>query len=249
MTTPNWIKMRTDLRDHPKVVRMSSALKADRLRIIGGLWAVWSTFDTHSEDGTLEGYTFAALDEGIGWKGFSQALADVRWLEEVSGGLVIPEFDEHNGASAKKRAQDTKRKQAGRESDPSYAGSWTDTGQMSATEADKKQTRVRVERESINTPIPPEGVEPEGFARFWASWPQHFRKAAKDQCRRKWDAKGCEAMSDFVVAAVQRAKASPEWLKDSGQFIPAPLTWLNQGRWDAPAPVNGHAPVGLEAFR
>ncbi|MQI04921.1 hypothetical protein EI057_02935 [Escherichia coli] len=29
----DWIKMRADLHTHPKVVRMASALKADRLRI------------------------------------------------------------------------------------------------------------------------------------------------------------------------------------------------------------------------
>lgn len=86
---------------------------------------------------------------------------------------------------------------------------------------------------SENTPQAPKGAEPPGFARFWAVWPAHFRRAGKDQCLRKWEAKGCEAMTDHVVAAVQRAKQSPEWLKESGQFIPAPLTWLNQARWEA----------------
>jgi len=30
------------------------------------------------------------------------------------------------------------------------------------------------------------------------------------------------------------AKKSEAWTKDGGQFIPAPLTWLNQARWEAP---------------
>lgn len=42
----DWIKMRIDLQTHPKVFRMVSALKADRLRIIGGLHIAWSIFDT-----------------------------------------------------------------------------------------------------------------------------------------------------------------------------------------------------------
>ena len=44
----DWIKMRGDLGTHPKVVRIMSALKADRLRVVGGLHAVWSLFDAHS---------------------------------------------------------------------------------------------------------------------------------------------------------------------------------------------------------
>ncbi len=41
----DWIKMRAGLQTHPKVVRLTSALKADKLRVIGGLHAVWCLFD------------------------------------------------------------------------------------------------------------------------------------------------------------------------------------------------------------
>ena len=51
----DWIKMRVDLSTSPKVVRISSALRADRLRVIGGLHAVWCLFDVHSEDGNRVG--------------------------------------------------------------------------------------------------------------------------------------------------------------------------------------------------
>lgn len=47
----DWIKMRSDLLTHPKVVRISSALKTDRLRTIGALFSAWCLFDAHSEDG------------------------------------------------------------------------------------------------------------------------------------------------------------------------------------------------------
>jgi hypothetical protein len=36
------------------------------------------------------------------------------------------------------------------------------------------------------------------------------------------------------VAAVNAAKRSADWQKDGGAFIPAPLAWLNQERWEAP---------------
>ena len=71
----DWIKMRADLHTHPKVVRMASALKADRLRIVGGLHSAWCLFDVHSEDGLLEGYSAETLDDLIGFPGFSSKTA------------------------------------------------------------------------------------------------------------------------------------------------------------------------------
>jgi hypothetical protein len=77
---------------------------------------------------------------------------------------------------------------------------------------------------------------PAGFVLFWEAWPNTTRKAAKRQCCDKWVAMGCEAMTEKILAAVATAKRSDAWRKDKGQFIPAPLVWLNQERWEAPPP-------------
>lgn len=129
----DWIKMRADLHTHPKVVRIASALQADRLRIVGGLHSAWCLFDAHSVDGKLEGYSCATLDELIGFPGFSAAMVAVGWLEESEGNLAMPRFDEHNGKSAKRRAQDATRKKEVRK--------------MSASQADEKRTREEKRRE------------------------------------------------------------------------------------------------------
>jgi hypothetical protein len=144
----DWIKMRADLFTHPKVVRIMSALKADRLRTVGGLMSVWCLFDAHSEDGRLDGYTPEALDELIGWPGFSTAMASVGWLVIEPQALVTPRFSEHNGQSAKRRAQDTERKRMARD--------------LSASEADEMRTREekrREEKNSLKTADPPLRVE------------------------------------------------------------------------------------------
>lgn len=226
MATPNWIKMRTDLVDHPKVVRMAFVCKVDVLQVIGGLWAVWATFDTHSVDGTLEGYTLAAIDRKA-WRGFGAAMVGVRWLEETEDGLEIPEFDEHNGASAKKRAQDTKRTQEARNGDKSARGSWTDDGQMSASQADKTTTRVRVESKS-KTPIVPSS----GFATFWDAWPKSPRKGEKSGCVKLWEEGGLEIEAPAIVAHVKAMAATDGWSKQAGEFIPAPAVYLRNRRWD-----------------
>jgi hypothetical protein len=138
----DWIKMRVDLFTHPKVVRISSALKADTLRTIGGLMSAWCLFDAHSLDGSLDGYTSETLDAHLRWPGFAAAMIAVGWLEDNGQALVLPEFDTHNGASAKRRAQDADRKKNVRK--------------MSASEADELRTRKEKKREEIKaiTPTP-----------------------------------------------------------------------------------------------
>jgi|GEM_PF-710869 len=157
----DWIKMRADLHTHPKVVRMSSALKADRLRIVGGLHSAWCLFDVHSVDGYLDGYSPETLDDLIGFPGFARAMIAVGWLEDEGDNLVMPRFDAHNGQSAKRRAQDADRKRNVRKA--------------SAPEADKKRTREEKRREDLkDKPLSNAGVRecppPEGKFVMYQGW-------------------------------------------------------------------------------
>ncbi|MGE8384831.1 MAG: DnaT-like ssDNA-binding domain-containing protein, partial [Pseudomonas putida] len=159
----DWIKMRVDLQTHPKVFRMVSALRADRLRVIGGLHVAWSIFDTHSADGVLHGYTTDAMDAVIGWPGFTQAMIDVQWAELDEGGsLVMPRFDEHNGASAKRRANDSERKRVSRKSDS--------VRNQSASSADKTRTREEKRREDQNPLSAREAVDPRMPSEMTLDW-------------------------------------------------------------------------------
>lgn len=146
----DWIKMRIELQSHPKIVRILSATQSDKFRAIGGLHAVWSVFDLHSDNGKLHGYTPVLMDHIIGWDGFSQAMVDVGWLLfDGSETLSMPEFAEHNGKSAKRRAEDQKRKRDERKRPQSVRN-------LSANESDEKRTREEKRREeSKQSPLPP----------------------------------------------------------------------------------------------
>lgn len=123
----DWIMMRKALLADPKIVRISSALKADRFRTVGGLFAAWCLFDDQTEDGRLDGYTPALLDEIVGWPGLAAAMAGVDWLIVGEGFLQAARFDEYNSKSAKRRIKDAVRK-------------------MSAREADKKRTKSGLQK-------------------------------------------------------------------------------------------------------
>jgi hypothetical protein len=67
------------------------------------------------------------------------------------------------------------------------------------------------------------------FAMFWESYP---KKVGKKAAIKAWKASKDRPPIESVLAAIDRAKGSPEWTKENGAFIPHPSTWLNQGRWD-----------------
>lgn len=71
-----------------------------------------------------------------------------------------------------------------------------------------------------------------GFESFWSAWPKSDRKQAKGKCLEAWKKAGAESHAALVLAHVDAMKRSASWTKNSGEFIPAPLVYINQKRWD-----------------
>ncbi len=68
------------------------------------------------------------------------------------------------------------------------------------------------------------------FELFWKAYP---RKVAKKVARDKWNRiEMTDELFAKIMAAVEAQKKMPQWVKDSGQYIPHPSTWLNQERWE-----------------
>lgn len=180
-----WLKMRVDLWDDPRVVRISSALDADKARTCGALFRTWALADQYTIDGRLVGYTPATLDAAVGIVGWSQALEQVGWLTSDAESVQIPRFTEHNGQSAKRRASERDRKKRVRN--------------LSAGDADTKRPRkekreVRSESKKgksapakpasqpkydpLSAEIPAVLNTPE-FRAAWADWCAHRREIRK----------------------------------------------------------------------
>lgn len=217
----SWIKMDTGLRDHPKVVRMAGMLKSDCLRVVGALHAVWSLFDEHSPSGLLEFYTARILDDKIGWRGFCQAMQTVGWLIEDANGLTVPDYEEHNGPTAKRRASETKRKAESREAcgdDRTKAEriadkNRTESGQMSASDADKKRAREEKRREE---PIP---SEPDGSGaspplsdrdRVWLLGPALLGEGARGLLGKLAKSFGEGVLADVLAEATRDKPIDPK---------------------------------------
>lgn len=124
----DWIKMNKSLPRDPRVIRIASALNADRLRTVGALFSAWCLFDEQTQDGKLEAYTPELLDELAATPGLARAMESVGWLEIGEGFLAVPRYDEHNGNPAKRRAQESERKRTAREADKRAHDMRTDPG-------------------------------------------------------------------------------------------------------------------------
>lgn len=82
------------------------------------------------------------------------------------------------------------------------------------------------------------------FNKFWAAYP---KKRSKGDAHRAWlKTSKQRPQIDQILRALVVLKASPEWTKEGGQFIPYPSTWLNAWGWDdvpeveLGGVVNGH---------
>ena len=85
-----------------------------------------------------------------------------------------------------------------------------------------------------------------GFDVFWEAWPRSDRKGGKAACLAKWKKAGLEKQSQQIAAHVLKMSTSADWQKQGGAFIPAPLAYLNQSRWDG-ADIGESSPSGMLA--
>ena len=76
------------------------------------------------------------------------------------------------------------------------------------------------------------------FLSFWSLYPNKKNKAGASKSFSKLSPSA--DLLATILAAVEAQKASPDWIREGGQFIPYAQTWLNGARWeDEVAPVIG----------
>jgi hypothetical protein len=246
----SWIKWNHGLAKKPEVMQIAFRLGKSRHEVAGILMELWEWADENvTTDETASGFdpdncpgtvrlgeqSGQLLDATIGVAGLADALSAVGWIQVRSGSLVFPKFGRHNGKSAKARALDSARKRAERANT---------VRNVSGSEPDKVRTRreeKRREEETPPNPPPGGGAKPKKpadehphFAAFWTAYP---RKTAKPAAAKAF-AKIAPDDATFaaMLAALDRQRRSPGWVKDGGQFIPHPATWLNGRRWEDQPP-------------
>lgn len=165
----SWIKLQTNIWDNPKIDYLTHEVGLPLEMVVGIVSRLWSWFDQHTEEGETDKIGKAkvnriivtsvtqlrdkcnAIDVESVTNNFIECLKYIGWIaENDQNGYTLPKWGEHNGATAKKRATDTKRQQNHR----LKRGGVTTVTQ----ERDESVTREEKRREENNTPLPPTGV-------------------------------------------------------------------------------------------
>lgn len=123
----DWMKVDLDLPEKPEVHQIAALLGVDADLVVGKLFRVWAWFDRQTEDGHAPSVTLVLIDRLSGHAGFGEAMQQAGWLRVGKVGVLMPNFDRHNGESAKKRALAAKRKSRQRHAN-SHAVGVTKTG-------------------------------------------------------------------------------------------------------------------------
>ena len=114
-------------------------------------------------------------------------------------------------------------------------------------ESARRANKAKIEKKTLKSELKPEPIqnatqEPKnprthkptavwaGFDSFWSAYP---RKVAKAEAQKAFTKIKPDAdMLSQMIASIAKSCQSTDWLKDNGQFIPFPSTWLNQRRWE-----------------
>jgi hypothetical protein len=173
----SWIKFDTSTSDKPEVWAIAESLGIDPDAVVGKLLRVWAWFDDQTEKGNAPIVTRSLLDRKVGVTGFVTAMIEAGWMVESDGVLSLPNFDRHNGQTAKNRILTAKRVSAHKK------GNAEGNAKGNAPIVTRALPKEEKRREEKNSPPPPapkrdSAFVPPELAEAWDRW-QEFTLATQ----------------------------------------------------------------------
>ena len=245
-----WIESHQEVGRHPKTKKLACLLGVSLPAAVGHLHYFWWWALDFAQDGTLEKYDGYDLADAMQWDGdpdqLVEALISAGYIDDTDDGLMIHDWGEYAGKLLERRAKDRARKRAAAEAAGvpqnfrrSSDGNDEESGETPSASFVTNQPTVPNQPNTTNSTNRTEPTTPTGdaqalqerrFAEFWKAYP---KKVGKASCLKAWKKlKPTAELHDHIMAALEDQKRSEQWQREGGRFIPNPLTWLNQGRWD-----------------
>ena len=100
----HWIEWEKGLVRKPEVIRIARALGSTPQHAAACCMMVWEWAEDVTENGIISGVTAADVSFAAGVEGIGEAMVAAGWLLENEDAVVLPNWDRHNGAPAKRRA-------------------------------------------------------------------------------------------------------------------------------------------------
>lgn len=241
-----WIESHQEVGRHPKTKKLARLLGVSLPAAVGHLHYLWWWALDFAQDGGLDKYDADDIADAMQWDGDADqlvgALIASGHIDETDDGLVVHDWSEYAGKLLERRAKDRERKRAAAEtSGTPSAFRRSSNGKAKEADGNLNASSVTVPNSTIpnstvpNSTVPNQSdgdppLQERRFAEFWQAYP---KKVGKASCLKAWlKLKPNAELFERIMDALEKQKASDQWQREAGRFIPNPLTWINQGRWD-----------------
>lgn len=252
-----WIESHQEVGRHPKTKKLARLLGVSLPAAVGYLHYLWWWALDFAQDGTLEKFDGYDLADAMQWDGdpdeLVKALISSGYIDSTEDGLVIHDWGEYAGKLLERRAKDRARKRAASEiAEPAQKFRRNSNGIDEERAEIRKDSFVTVPNSTLPNQTVPNStlqnstnthsealtLQERRFAEFWKAYP---KKVGKASCLKAWKKlKPNTGLFNHIMVSLEAQKRTEQWQRDGGRFIPNPLTWLNQGRWDdEPTEVRG----------
>ena len=222
----DWIKMDVGLPEKPEVWQIAGMVGIEADSVVGKLLKVWRWFDAHTESGNAVGVTYALVDHVSGVTGFGEAMALCGWLAQDGATLSLPNFDRHNGKTAKNRALTAKRVASFKEKGNAVGNASSVSSALPREEKNREEVKQEQKQPRVTAQPAPDDVDPQ----TWADW-LALRKAKRAPVSqtvireaRKEAAKAGMAFGQFLAVWCRRGSQGLEadWLKPNERIGASP---------------------------
>jgi hypothetical protein len=169
---------------------------------------------------------------------------DKQWMDEfiqycIGVGLFVLDNDEFFSPSLCRRMEDWDEKREKnriaaetrweRERNADAMQTHSERNADPMLEEKRREEKKREESTKKYTSAPPGAGYSELFERFWAVYP---KRKKKNDAFKAWKSQKCASILETILEAVEKQKRTHDWVKDGGQFIPYPATWIRARSWE-----------------
>ena len=245
-----WIESHQQVGRHPKTKKLARLLGVSLPTATGHLHYLWWWALDYAQDGDLSKFDAYDISDAMLWEGDENVLLDAliesEYIDETDEGLRLHDWMDYAGKLLERREKDRIRKREDAEKKKNTRKTKRTPQSSSGKDTESAESPYVPNLTVPNLTIPnltvPNHTEPttqtneahalqeRRFAEFWQAYP---KKVGKASCLKAWTKlKPTAELFDHIMAALEAQKISDQWKREAGRYIPNPLTWINQGRWD-----------------
>lgn len=116
----------------------------------------------------------------------------------------------------------------------SYQQNENENNQQDNQQATSRQPASNHKQELKNVKNKNKEICASGYSSDFEAWWTHYpnsKKIAKKKAWEAWKKATDKPGVDEMIQTLEAQKQSKQWIKEQGQYVPHPATYLNQGRW------------------